>query len=127
VVGRTPSDLIRDFCAAWSRLDLDELMSYFADDAVYHNMPGPPAEGRDAIRRTIESFLQGWDRTEWEIRNLAANGNVVFAERVDRTDAGDRHVDLPLVGVFEVEGDRIRAWRDYFDLATYTRAMNPRA
>jgi limonene-1,2-epoxide hydrolase len=126
-MNRAPADLIRDFCAAWSRLDLDELMSYFADDAVYHNMPGPPAEGRDAVRRTIESFLKGWDRTEWEIRNIAANGNVVFAERVDRTDAGERHVDLPLVGVFEVEGGKIRAWRDYFDLATYTRAMSPRA
>lgn len=120
---RTPSDVVRDFCAAWSRLDTDELMAYFTDDAVYHNMPGPPATGRDAIRKTIDSFLRGWDRTTWEVVNLASTGNVVFAERVDRTDAGGRHVDLPLVGVFEIDGERIRAWRDYFDMGTYTRAM----
>jgi limonene-1,2-epoxide hydrolase len=115
---------VRDFCAAWSRLDVDELMTYFSDDPVYHNMPGPPACGREAVRRTIERFLKGWTRTEWEILNIAATGNTVFAERVDRTDAGARHGDLPLVGVFEIENGRIRAWRDYFDLATYTRAMS---
>ncbi|MBK9612327.1 limonene-1,2-epoxide hydrolase family protein [Candidatus Amarobacter glycogenicus] len=56
--------------------------------------------------------------------NVAAAGNVVFAERIDRTDAGGKHVDLPCVGVFEMDGGKIRVWRDYFDLATYTRAMS---
>ncbi|RIK28224.1 MAG: hypothetical protein DCC55_38880 [Chloroflexi bacterium] len=59
--------------------------------------------------------------------NIAAAGNVVFTERVDRIDAVGRHVDLPVAGVFELDGERIRAWRDYFDLATYTRAMAPPA
>lgn len=124
-MGRTPEQVIRDFCAAWSRLDLDELMAYFTDDAVYHNMPGPPVIGKDAVRRAIARFLRGWDRTEWEILNLATAGSVVFAERIDRTDGGGHHVDLPVVGVFELVGEQIRAWRDYFDLATYTRAMTP--
>lgn len=126
-MGKTPSEVIQAFCAAWSRLDIDELMTYFTDDAVYHNMPGPPAQGRDAVRAVIARFLGGWQRTDWEVLNLAAAGNIVFAERVDRTDAGGRHVDLPVVGVFEVDGERIAAWRDYFDLATYTRAMQPPA
>jgi limonene-1,2-epoxide hydrolase len=124
-MSKQPTDVIRDFCAAWSRLDIEELMAYFTDDAIYHNMPGPPAKGQEAVRRTIEGFLKGWQRTEWEILNIAAAGNVVFAERVDRTDAGGRHVDLPLVGVFELEGEKIRAWRDYFDLNTYVKAMSP--
>ncbi|MBA4180647.1 MAG: hypothetical protein C0506_08680 [Anaerolinea sp.] len=38
-----------------------------------HNMPGPPATGREAVLKTIESFLKGWQRTEWEIVNLAAS------------------------------------------------------
>jgi len=76
------------------------------------------------VRATIERFPKGWARTDWEIRNLVASGDLVFCERVDRTDVGGRHVDLPLVGVFEIENGRIRAWRDYFDLATYTRAVS---
>ena len=119
-----PIDLVREFCAAWSRLDIEELMAYFTDDAVYHNMPGPPATGRAAVRTTIERFLGGWQKTQWDIVSIAANGNIVLAERVDRTDTGGKHIDLPVVGVFEIEGGKIRAWRDYFDLATYTRAMS---
>ncbi|MEP7215220.1 MAG: limonene-1,2-epoxide hydrolase family protein, partial [Anaerolineaceae bacterium] len=97
---------------------------FFADNAVYHNMPGPPASGRDAVRKTIERFLNGWQKTDWEVVNIAAAGDVVFAERVDRTTvAGGKNIDLPVVGVFETVDEKIAAWRDYFDLATYTRAM----
>ena len=120
----SPIEVVREFCAAWSRLNVEDLMGYFSADAIYHNMPGPPARGVAAVRRTIEGFLRGWDKTSWEIVRIAADGNTVLAERVDRTDAGEKHVDLPVVGVFEIEDGKIRAWRDYFDLATYTRAMS---
>jgi limonene-1,2-epoxide hydrolase len=36
-----------------------------------------------------------------------------------------RPPNTPCVGVFELEDGRIKAWRDYVDLATYSRAMNP--
>jgi limonene-1,2-epoxide hydrolase len=52
-----------------------------------------------------------------------ARGEVVIAERVDRTKAGDKSVDLPCTGVFEMEEGRIKVWRDYFDLGTYMRAL----
>jgi limonene-1,2-epoxide hydrolase len=121
----TNEETIRRFCEAWARLDVEELLAFFTTGAVYHNMPGPPATGIDAVRATIEGFLKGWQKTEWEVCNIASAGDVVFAERIDRTDAGGRHVDLPCVGVFELEGGKIRAWRDYFDLDTYRRAMTP--
>ena len=34
---------------------------------------------------------------------------------------GGKTVELPVAGVFELEGGRIKAWRDYFDLATWSR------
>ena len=40
-----------------------------------------------------------------------------------RTKAGDKSVDLPVVGVFELEGGKIKVWRDYFEQGTYVRAM----
>jgi limonene-1,2-epoxide hydrolase len=33
------TQLIVDFCEAWSRLDPVELASYFTEDGIYHNMP----------------------------------------------------------------------------------------
>ncbi len=115
--------IIRDFCAAWSKLDADAVMAYFAPDPTYHNMPGPPLTGTETVRAGIERFLKGWSATTWDIVNIAGNGDVVIAERVDRIDAGGKHVDLPVVGVFEMKDGKIAAWRDYFDLATYTRAF----
>jgi len=123
-VTRAPEETVRSFCAAWSRLDLDEITSYFTEDVVYHNMPGPAVTGGEAVRGTIARFLSTWNATTWEVRNLAVAGDTVLTERVDRIDAGGRHVDLPVAGVFELEGDRIRAWRDYFDLGAYTRAIS---
>jgi len=38
-MSKSPEQIVRDFCAAWSRKNIDELMSYFACDAVYHNIP----------------------------------------------------------------------------------------
>ncbi|MGZ4578616.1 MAG: nuclear transport factor 2 family protein, partial [Mycobacterium sp.] len=58
-------------------------MAYFADDAVYHNMPIAPVTGRDAIRATIEGFTAGTDRIEFRLLGIAANGGLVMTERVD--------------------------------------------
>lgn len=113
--------MVQDFCAAWSRRDVDEIMGYFTDDAVYHNMPLQPVTGTEAIRQVISGILQQTRWTEWEIRNVAVHGNVVLTERVDRFDLGDRRVDLPVAGVFELRDGRISAWRDYFDLATWMK------
>ena len=43
-------EIVRRFCDAWSDLDLDALMAFFTDDAVYHNIPIAPVAGRAAIR-----------------------------------------------------------------------------
>lgn len=115
--------LIEEFCAAWSRLDPAELASYFTEDGVYHNMPAAPVKGREQIEGFIRGFAGGWTQTDWEILNLAETGNVVMAERIDRTRVGEKSVDLPCTGIFEIRGGKIACWRDYFDLGTYTRAM----
>ena len=115
--------IIREFIDAWSRLDPDELSSYFTDDGVYHNMPIDPIAGRANVESFIRGFVDSWTETTWDVLNLVSAGNVVIAERLDRTQAGDKSVDLPCTGVFEIRDGKIAYWRDYFDLGTYTRAM----
>ena len=117
------AQIVRDFIAAWSRLDAEELASYFAEDGVYHNIPTAPVAGREKVRKFIESFSASWRGTEWEVVNLAVAGNVVFAERVDRTRVGEKRVELPCCGVFELENGKIKVWRDYFDLSTFLKAV----
>jgi len=115
--------IVREFIAAWSRLDPKELAGYFAEDGIYHNVPAGPVAGRGNIEAMIRGFTASWTETRWEIRNLLAHGDLVMVERLDRTLAGAKSVDLPCNGVFEMERGKIKVWRDYFDLGTYTRAM----
>lgn len=117
------TDLIEEFCKAWSRLDPAELASYFTEDGVYHNMPTAAVAGRQAVEKFIRGFTASWTETEWDILNLAEVGDVVIAERLDRTKAGDKSVDLPCTGVFTLRDGKIANWRDYFDLGTYSRGM----
>ena len=119
----TNEQVIRDFIAAWSRLDVEELVQYFCEDGVYHNMPTQAVAGHAALRPYIAAFLKGWTSTEWDVLNLVSNGDVVFAERLDRTVVGDKPVNLPCCGVFEMQDGRIKVWRDYFDIGTYVAAL----
>jgi limonene-1,2-epoxide hydrolase len=116
--------IVREFVAAWSRLDAEELSSYFSEDGVYHNMPMGPIQGRENVRQMIAGFSGSWTETQWDILNIASTGNVVIVERLDRTKAGEKAVDLPCTGVFELEDGKIKVWRDYFDLGTYAKGMS---
>lgn len=116
-----PIAVVRAFCDAWSRLNPEEIAGWFTDDAVYHNIPMEPAKGRDNILNLLRFILAPAQKVEFEIRGIAAAGNTVFTERIDRFEMNGKRVELPVTGVFEVEGDKIRAWRDYFDLATWTK------
>ena len=49
--------IVRDFIAAWSRLDVEELVGYFAPDGIYHNMPARPVSGHDNLRAFIGRFI----------------------------------------------------------------------
>jgi limonene-1,2-epoxide hydrolase len=111
-----PVDVVARFCKTWESVDLDALMDFFADHAVYHNIPLAPVEGKDAIRTTIEGFTAGVERIEFEVLAIAAHDNTVLTERVDRFVRSDKTMALPVMGTFEVVDGKIAAWRDYFDL-----------
>ena len=116
--------VVRSFIAAWSDLDAEPLVDYFTDDGTYHNMMLDPVSGRENLLKFISGFLSNWSETRWELIHIVAQGDLVMAERVDQTRIGDRSVSLPCVGVFEMHKGKIRTWRDYFDMATYTNAFD---
>ena len=120
-------EIVERFCAAWSTHDLDQIMSFFTDDAVYINIPiDPPNEGREAIRKTIEGFIGMASKIEFVTHHQGESASgVVFNERTDRFLIGERWVEAAVMGVFELEGGRIKAWRDYFDLGQFQSAMAP--
>jgi len=120
---KSNEQIIRGFIAAWSNLDADELVSYFTEDGVYFNIPTAPVQGEANIRQFIGGFIANWTKTDWDIISLLAEGDLVMVERLDRTVVGDKKVDLPCFGVFEMQDGKIKVWRDYFDMNTFVSAM----
>ena len=78
-----PIDIVRDFCAACEGGDIDAIVDFFTDDAVYHNIPVAAVQGKDAIRATFDMFTTGVDKIEFRVLNISAAGNTVLTERVD--------------------------------------------
>jgi limonene-1,2-epoxide hydrolase len=112
--------VVRDFLAAWPRRDIEELISFFSAEAVYHNVPVAPLRGAPAIRAAFEGFLASMPEIRLDLVSLAGSGDVVLTERVDRflLPSGKRF-DLPVAGIFELRGGKIVRFSDYFDLASF--------
>jgi limonene-1,2-epoxide hydrolase len=110
---------IRGFIDACVRADPEEFAAYFTEDAVWWNSPWSPVEGRDAIGEMLRRGAQKMTALPWEIRHIVADADVVMVERVDRFLCGDRQINVPCVGVFELRDEKIAAWRDYWDLRQF--------
>ena len=112
----TPTQVVEAFCDAIAGGDLDKVIAFFTDDAVYHNIPLEPVVGPAAIRTTIEGFTGAVESLEFRVLAIAATGSTVLTERVDVFHFPGSSIELPVMGAFDVVGDQISGWRDYFDL-----------
>lgn len=122
---RTADELVTEFCKLWSTPDPEKLAAFFTDDAVYHNIPMDPVQGRAAIQQFIAGFVAAFDGIDFNVHRQVSDGAVVMNERTDvmhRKDGGE--IPVPVMGVFEVRDDRIAVWRDYFDMAAITKAFS---
>lgn len=118
----TNSDIVVAFVDAWNRMDWDAVVAFLDDDVVYHNIPMDPITGKEAARAAITAMQP--EAVNWRILSIAENGDKVLTERVDDfVLPGNRPLSVPVMGTFEIRNGRITAWRDYFDLATFTRQM----
>jgi len=124
----SPIEVVRRFCAAWSdNMGAAELAAFFADDAVYHNIPLAPVTGREAIANNIATFIRpgapGIESLALRLINIVAEGPIVMTERVDVFKVPNKSFELQVMGIFEVRDGKIDAWRDYFDMNQFTTRM----
>jgi len=108
---------------AWNRKDWKLAGEMFAEDGILHSMMIEPIKGRAAIAERIAGLGAGLESITLDVRNIGRVGDVVVVERVDRFVYKGHKGAVPVVGVLEVEGDKITAWREYYDRATLVREM----
>lgn len=115
----TSEQVVRDFCGAWLKRDLDEILSYVTDDMIYHNIPVPVVVGKENVALVFKMFLELMHHLDLEITNIMVDGDRVFTERIDRMTAKSGHTNLPVGGYFEVRDGKIAVMHEYFNLATF--------
>ncbi|GAB3003377.1 nuclear transport factor 2 family protein [Mycobacterium bourgelatii] len=110
-----PEQVVLAELKAWERRDVDEIVGYFSADATWSD-PNGTFRGSDEIRKAVEGYVARMEHAEMEVVNIAAAGNVVLTERVDRFVYDGRNIAQPLMGAFEVADGKITAWRDYYNM-----------
>ena len=120
----TSSDTVGAFISHLNAMRLDDAWALLAQDIVYHDIPSTPVVGRDAVAKKVMKL--GMKAIDSIVHQMAEHDGTVLTERTDRFLLKDgRWVELRVMGSFEVIDGRITAWRDYFDLGQWAKALAP--
>ena len=120
----THADTVRGLIAAWERRSVDDLLALMTPDVRYLNVGMPEMVGHEQIRTALTPFIGSATAVQWTVHHIAETaGGAVLTERTDVFEMGPRTVTIPVMGIFEFEGDKISAWRDYFDVPAFQQQM----
>ncbi len=113
------------FIDHWNRRDIEAILRALTPGVHYQNLPLPAMVGREAVRAFITPNLTRVTRMEWVVHGIAitADGRSVMTERTDHFHFGSQTVSVPVMGVFEFEGELISNWRDYADIQHFVQQM----
>ncbi len=121
----TPEETVDEFIRRVVSLDIEGAAELVAEDLEYDNVPMGKVHGPEAMKEFLSAMVNGIDEVQFVTHRQVAAGRLVLNERTDRFRMGERWIDLPVAGVFEVADDgRIVLWRDYFDNATFVDQLN---
>lgn len=119
-MAKTPAQIVTAFLDGWAG-GVDSLTrsfdDYLADDVDYENVDLTHTTTRADAKTLITTFMDGLDHITLDMLKIDQVDNRVWTERVDylRRKDGSLLAAIRVLGIFEVNGDRITAWRDYFD------------
>lgn len=111
-------EVVETCLSAMMAKDYSGGLRFVAEEVEYTNIPLASVRGHAGIRAVLEPFFAPTIRNEFIVLRAAVSGSIVMLERLDRHLLATGWVELPVVGVFEVQDGKITVWRDYFDAAT---------
>lgn len=123
----TPLETVEAFLTAFAAMDFDTALTHVSAECEYTNIPMGSVYGHEGIRSVLGPFFAPIHENEFLHLRTAANGPVVFLERLDRHRLDHGWRELPVNSVFEVHDGLITVWRDYFDLMTAAKIADPNA
>jgi limonene-1,2-epoxide hydrolase len=124
-----PRDVVDGFFAAFYERDWERIPDFFADEALYWDVPLGPRQAARGGANVVK-------RVHGAIGALAAFGNRHHRTLVDGDTVVTEHeeiwtwpsgetVTLPVMSVNVVRDDKIVVWKDYWDFQTLLSGAPP--
>ncbi len=128
----SPGRVIDAFYDAYSRGGVEEMLSFFAHDAVFEDVNQRHRfEGTESLRELFVGLVQMHERMEVSEKRRLIQGNVVVVEheyrgaldgavlsQISGKQCSSIEYTLPATTWFTVEHGRIAHQKDFIDLAT---------
>jgi limonene-1,2-epoxide hydrolase len=117
----TPIETVSAFCAALSEDGgRPAVRRWFTPNTRWVNEGVSVTKGAEEAITMIDALetSMGISTVHIDMLAIAADGSRVLTERLDRFERADGiEIGRAMVmGIFELEGDKIVEWRDYFDV-----------
>jgi limonene-1,2-epoxide hydrolase len=107
-----------NFCNSLQTGDLAIGVQFLSEDVDYQNVGMSVSKGRGEVREMLDEWVHG-DRNmlvKMDIKHTASSANFVMNERLETWVLNDVTVYLPVMGMFEFDGDgKVCRWHDYMD------------
>jgi len=121
--------LVRAQSRALYSQDIDEWLTYLADDAVYDYVPAPaPMTTKDDIRVFFQDLFQGFPDFHVVSERLLISGNIVVTEHTTLGTHLGEWMGVPPTGkegppdyhldIWEFEGSKVKKVTTYYDALT---------
>lgn len=108
-----PKQLIEKWVRAFNNADVNTLVSYYADNAINHQVVNDPVVGKEAIRKMFTNeFAQA--KMVCNIENIFEDGEWAILEWKDP-------LGLRGCGFFFIVDDKIRFQRGYWDRLSFQK------
>ena len=108
-----PRDVVQTWVDAFNRADVDSLTALYAEDALNHQAPESPVEGRAAIRAMFEAEFEQAEMVCIP-ENIFQDGEWAILEWRDP-------LGLRGCGFFHIRDGKIEFQRGYWDKLSFLR------
>lgn len=108
-----PKELIKQWVDAFNKEDVEAIASLYADNAINHQVPNQPVEGKEAIRAMFKAEFST-AKMVCIIENLLEDGQWAILEWRDP-------LGLRGCGFFQVVQDKIAFQRGYWDKLSFLK------
>ena len=108
-----PKEIIQKWVDAFNKADVDEIISFYSDDAINHQVVNAPVKGKEAIK---EMFLNEFAAAKMTciIENIFEDNDWAILEWRDP-------LGLRGCGFFRIKNNKIVFQRGYWDRLSFLR------